>query len=154
MLIVKFRERPGMARPAHEVVQVFVGKADGALALAGELVMRHEEWATLRDRLRFEQAVGEQREVRFVTTRGGHVEVDAAGVVPPPTVYGPKADGHPSVGEPCPACQQPFAEGDLTTLVTLGPGADPEARQRAAAGRPYSAVAVEVHFACAAPDLA
>jgi hypothetical protein len=63
--------------------------------------------------------------------------------------FGPKTADHPSVGASCKACGQPFKEGDFTTLVTLGPGDDPEARERALSGRPYNAVAVEVHYACA-----
>ncbi len=62
---------------------------------------------------------------------------------------GPKKADHPSVGERCPACNVPFKAGDFTTLVTLGPGADPEVQEKAAAGRPYSAVAAEVHYSCA-----
>ena len=63
--------------------------------------------------------------------------------------FGPKAGDHPGVGRECPACHVPFAVGDYTTLVVLGPGGDPDARERAAAGRAYTAVAVEVHWACA-----
>lgn len=63
--------------------------------------------------------------------------------------FGPKSADHPSVGLPCPACQGPFAAGDYTALVTLGPGADEEAQERARAGRAYNAVAVEVHWTCA-----
>lgn len=63
--------------------------------------------------------------------------------------FGPKQAGHPSVGTPCPACHDPFDVGDYTTLVTLGPGNDPEAQERARQGRPYNAVAVEVHYTCA-----
>ena len=63
--------------------------------------------------------------------------------------FGPKSADHPSVGTDCPACHVPFAEGDYTTLVTLGPGSDPEEQQRATEGRPYNAVAVEVHWTCA-----
>lgn len=62
--------------------------------------------------------------------------------------FGPKRADHPGVGQPCPACKAPFAAGDYTTLVTLGPGDDDEARGRAVAGRAYNAVALEVHFAC------
>jgi len=64
-------------------------------------------------------------------------------------VFGPKTADHPSVGRDCPACQKPFKEGDFTTLVAYGPGDDPEAQERAAQGRPYNAVAAEVHAACA-----
>lgn len=62
--------------------------------------------------------------------------------------FGPKAADHPSVGEPCAACRHPFEPGDYTTLVSLGPGEDEEARQRAREGRAYNAVAVEAHWAC------
>lgn len=62
--------------------------------------------------------------------------------------FGPKALNHPSVGKPCPACGIAFAAGDYTTLVALGPGADEDARLRARSGRPYNAVALEVHYAC------
>ena len=40
--------------------------------------------------------------------------------------YGPKRSDHPSVGKPCAACGELFAEGDYTTLIELGPGNDPE----------------------------
>lgn len=62
--------------------------------------------------------------------------------------YGPKPAGHPSIGHTCPACGKAFAEGDYTTLIALGPGDDPEAQARARDGRPYNAVAAEVHYAC------
>ena len=63
--------------------------------------------------------------------------------------YGPKPPNHPSIGEKCPACQKPFKEGNYTTLVVLGPGDDREAQEKFKTGRPYNAVAVEVHWACA-----
>jgi hypothetical protein len=56
---------------------------------------------------------------------------------------------HPLVGEPCYACHQPFVRGELVTLVTLGPGDDPEERRKARAGQPYHAVALPIHWACA-----
>jgi len=62
--------------------------------------------------------------------------------------FGPKQVSDPSVSKPCPACSKPFAAGDWTTLVTLGPGADEEARERHLSGRAYNAVAIEVHFGC------
>lgn len=62
--------------------------------------------------------------------------------------FGPKAADHPGIGVECPACHVAFVEGDYTTLVLLGPGGDPEARERAAQGRAYNAVAVEVHWDC------
>lgn len=67
--------------------------------------------------------------------------------------FGPKSADHPSVGELCPACRQPFAAGDFTTLIALGPGEDKEEREAARADRPYNAVAVEVHWACATGEV-
>ncbi len=63
--------------------------------------------------------------------------------------FGPKTAQHPSVGEKCPACGVPFAVGDYTTLVSIGPGSDPENQQLCRDGKPYNAVAVEVHWDCA-----
>lgn len=68
------------------------------------------------------------------------------------TGYGPKEAGHPSVGKPCPACHEPFVEGDYTALIPLGPGSDSEARQARDRGAAYNAVAVEVHFDCASAE--
>jgi hypothetical protein len=62
---------------------------------------------------------------------------------------GPKAADHPTVGAPCPACQRPLDAGDYTTCVALGPGDDAEQRAKAREGRWYTAVAVELHWACA-----
>lgn len=67
----------------------------------------------------------------------------------PPRSFGPMAGDHPIVGAPCPACDEPIVEGDMTTLVPLGPGDSDEARQKARTGRPYNAVAIVVHYACA-----
>lgn len=66
-----------------------------------------------------------------------------------PRRFGPKPADDPSIGTPCPACGIAFAIGDYTTLVALGPGADPESRERAREGRVYNAVALQVHYACA-----
>lgn len=63
--------------------------------------------------------------------------------------FGPKTEDHPSVGTQCPACKTSFAAGDYTTLIALGPGDDPDAQDHAVAGRPYNAIALEVHWACA-----
>jgi len=63
--------------------------------------------------------------------------------------FGPKSPDHPSVGEPCAACGTPFAVGDYTTLVPLGPGPDEEARENARQGAYYNAIAVEIHWECA-----
>lgn len=62
---------------------------------------------------------------------------------------GPKSENHPSIGELCPACKKAFMVGDYTTLVCLGPGDSPDAQKRAAEGRSYTAVAIEVHYTCA-----
>jgi hypothetical protein len=63
--------------------------------------------------------------------------------------FGPRSADHPTVADRCPACQVPFAAGDYTTLVALGPGGWPEEQRKAASGLAYNAVAVEVHWACA-----
>lgn len=62
---------------------------------------------------------------------------------------GPKPADHPSVGLRCPACGDPLAAGDYIKAITLGPGKDPEARELARTGQPYTAVVIEVHWACA-----
>ena len=67
--------------------------------------------------------------------------------------FGPKTVDHPSIGDPCPACKRPFTAGDFTVLIPLGPGMNPEQRQRAREGRPYNAVAIEVHWACATGEV-
>ena len=63
--------------------------------------------------------------------------------------YGPKRANHPSIGELCPACTKPFKEGDFTTLISLGPGDDPEEQAKARAGMSYRSVGIEVHWDCA-----
>ena len=63
--------------------------------------------------------------------------------------FGPLAGDHPCVGQVCPACSVPFKEGDALTLVSLGPGSDPDERHKARVGRPYNAIAQPVHWACA-----
>ena len=64
-------------------------------------------------------------------------------------MFGPKTADHPSVGQECLACHHKFKPGDYTTLISLGPGADPEEQIKAREGRVYNAVALEVHWACA-----
>jgi hypothetical protein len=63
--------------------------------------------------------------------------------------FPPLKPDHPLVGGECPACHETFTAGDETTLIALGPGDDPDARERAREGRVYNAVAVPVHWACA-----
>jgi hypothetical protein len=65
-----------------------------------------------------------------------------------PGRFGPLSPDHPSVGEICPGCKKPLQAGDVPALVTIGPGDDEDARQRAAAGRVYNAVAVIAHEEC------
>lgn len=62
--------------------------------------------------------------------------------------YGPMPADSPTIGQKCPACDQPFREGDYTTLVAIGPGFHPEERERCREGRPYNAVCLEAHYAC------
>jgi hypothetical protein len=66
-----------------------------------------------------------------------------------PRKFGPKRLDHPSIGKKCPACEQPFKAGDFTTLIPLGPGGDPESREKCKDGKSYNAIALEVHWACA-----
>ena len=63
--------------------------------------------------------------------------------------FGPKGKDHWNIGELCPACGVPFAAGDYTTLVPLGPGDDPEEQEKARDHHPYNAISVEVHWSCA-----
>jgi hypothetical protein len=62
--------------------------------------------------------------------------------------FGPKSADHPGVGRECPACHVPLTAGCFTTLVLIGPGDDPEARQRCRAGRSFNAVGIEAHWSC------
>lgn len=63
--------------------------------------------------------------------------------------FNPLLPDHPLVGEVCPACNQAFQAGDVVTLIAIGPGDDPENQQKARDGKPYSAVALPAHWACA-----
>ena len=66
--------------------------------------------------------------------------------------FGPKTAANAArdaeKGLKCPGCSKPFEEGDMTTLVSIGPGDDEDARQRCSEGRPYNGVAIEAHYAC------
>lgn len=64
--------------------------------------------------------------------------------------FPPLTDDHWLVvgDETCPACKKHFAAGDSTTLVLIGPGDDPETRQRCREGRAYNGVAIPAHWAC------
>lgn len=66
-----------------------------------------------------------------------------------PRKFDPLSRTHPLVGADfCPGCLGTFAEGDITTFVTIGPGGDAEEREKLAAGKVYNAVAVVAHYAC------
>lgn len=62
--------------------------------------------------------------------------------------FGPKKAEYLQPGLECPGCNQEFKVGDYTTLVPIGPGSDPESRERARNGRAYNAVALEAHWGC------
>lgn len=64
--------------------------------------------------------------------------------------YAPLTDDHPLIidGAKCPGCLQPFAVGDVITLVVIGPGQDTEAREQARQGQAYNARAIPAHYAC------
>lgn len=49
----------------------------------------------------------------------------------------------------CPACHKVFEAGDYVTLIALGPGDDPDEREKARNHGYYNAVATVVHWACA-----
>lgn len=63
--------------------------------------------------------------------------------------FGPLPADSQEIGIDCIACRIQFKIGDYLTLVALGPGADPEERRKAFARRPYTAVAVPIHWECA-----
>lgn len=62
---------------------------------------------------------------------------------------GPQLVNDKAVGQACPACKVKLAKGDFVAVVVLGPGADKRARDAARNGKPYEAVAIELHWACA-----
>jgi hypothetical protein len=49
----------------------------------------------------------------------------------------------------CPGCDRVFVPGETIGMITIGPGPDPEEREKARNGRGYIAVALPVHWACA-----
>jgi hypothetical protein len=69
--------------------------------------------------------------------------------------FGPKKTDQDEDGKirACEACGKPFKKGDFTTLVSLGPGDDPEAQENCRMGRVYNAVAIEIHWICATGEL-
>ena len=64
--------------------------------------------------------------------------------------FGPKDSNSPTLNRECYVCKQLMKKGDYTALIPLGPD-DDENRKRAAEGKPYDAVAIEVHWGCCDP---
>lgn len=81
-----------------------------------------------------------------------HVTEIEGATTPTPAPGGPKLADARAVGLPCPACAVPLTGRDMVAVILLGPGADPDARAAARAGREYPAVAVELHWACRTGD--
>jgi hypothetical protein len=52
----------------------------------------------------------------------------------------------------CPACFQPILPGQIFTRIPLGPGSDPEKRERARSGAPFNSVTAALHWACVTGD--
>lgn len=69
--------------------------------------------------------------------------------------FGPKSADHPSIADriKCPACNKPFAVGDYTTVIVIGPGDDPDSMEAARNGRPHNAVAIEAHWSCVTGEI-
>lgn len=64
----------------------------------------------------------------------------------------PLLSGHPHLTPPvsrCAACQAFLEQGDVFTLIPLGPGPDKEHQKLCSDQRSYHAVAVPVHWTCA-----
>lgn len=60
----------------------------------------------------------------------------------------PLVTEHEADAERCPGCHRRFIAGDITTIVVIGPGDDPEAQRKAREGHPYNAVGVVAHWSC------
>lgn len=65
--------------------------------------------------------------------------------------FPPLGANHPLVRDktPCAACDLPFWEGEVVTLVPIGPGPDAEQSRLAREGKTYNALSVPVHWKCA-----
>lgn len=74
----------------------------------------------------------------------------ATGSVQTPT--GPAMVNLAEVGNPCLACGEDLAEGDMVAAIRFGPGKDPKARAACRAGQPYEAVMADIHWACHTGD--
>ncbi len=60
--------------------------------------------------------------------------------------FGPKPSDSE---EDCPGCGAKILKGQYSTLITIGPGDDPEEQRKSASGKAFTAIAVEVHWSCA-----
>lgn len=78
-------------------------------------------------------------------------EIEGA-TTPHQTSTGPALANLAAVGRPCPGCGVALKEGDLVSVLRIGPGADPEQRALARAGLPFQQVCADVHWACATGD--
>lgn len=67
----------------------------------------------------------------------------------PSRKFGPLQSDSPLIGKTCMACNTEFTVGQYSALVSLGPGADKEERERCAEGRAYTSVAAPIHWECA-----
>ena len=67
--------------------------------------------------------------------------------------FSPLPKDHHLIGDTCHACNQTFKEGEITTLVALGPGDDPEARRLCREGNTYNAIAIPIHWSCATGEV-
>lgn len=62
--------------------------------------------------------------------------------------FQPLSADHPLLKQKCPGCNEQFKEGDITTLVPIGPGGDEEARKKAQRQKPYTGVSLPIHWTC------
>ena len=67
-----------------------------------------------------------------------------------PRKFAPKEQDTPE--DECPVCGCSFEAGEHVTLIPLGPGTDPVARQAARQGGWFNAIAIEAHWSCVTGD--
>ena len=82
----------------------------------------------------------------YFDTEAAELRVIVRGAVAA-AALGPKPADHPTIGVSCLVCGEPFAAGDVTAAVPLGP-ADRAARSALDRGEAYEALAAEVHRRC------
>lgn len=61
----------------------------------------------------------------------------------------PLVSGPPLDRRTCAACGHMFKVGDETVLIPLGPGQNPDEREKCRSGRPYAALCEIAHARCA-----